>query len=72
MWQACKAATAEFARISSAIKEIEEELKADDKGGAGLGKWVRKLQEAERQKLQLTIGMQVCSRSVGMCIRVRV
>ena len=57
--QACKTATAEFARISSAIKDIEGELTADDKGGSGLAKWVRKLQEAERNKLQLTIGMQV-------------
>ena len=65
--QACKGATTEFARISAAIRAVEEELKADSGDGAGLAhgdgaglaQWVRKLQQAEQSKLQLTIGTQV-------------
>lgn len=58
--KACSDATAEFARISAAIRDLEEELKSDcSSDGTGLAKWVRKLQEAEKCKLQLTIGMQV-------------
>lgn len=59
--QACKGATAEFARISAAIRAVEDELKADG-GDAGLAAWVRKLQQAEQSKLQLTVGMQVPAR----------
>ncbi len=59
--QACKGATAEFARISTAIRAVEDELKADG-GDAGLAAWVRKLQQAEQSKLQLTVGMQVTAR----------
>jgi len=51
-----------FARISTSVKTVEDKLNGGD--GAGLAKWVRKLQEAEKGKLQLTIGLQVCCHAV--------
>lgn len=65
--QACKGATTEFARISAAIRVVEEELKTDSGDGAGLAQWVRKLQQAEQSKLQLTIGTQVAVFSPMLC-----
>jgi hypothetical protein len=48
--QACKAATSAFSRISTTIKEVEEQLKGDTSGsggnncvlcaGVGVGGWV--------------------------------
>ena len=58
--QACKDATNDFARISTSIKEVEEQLKAEGTEDAtGLAVWVRKLQGTEKSKLELTIGLQV-------------
>jgi hypothetical protein len=46
---------------------VEEELKTDSGDGAGLAQWVRKLQQAEQSKLQLTIGTQVAVFSPMLC-----
>lgn len=65
--QACKEATCGFARISTSVKAVEEELNGGGGDGVGLAKWVRKLQEAEKGKLQLTIGLQVRFPSMLLC-----
>ncbi|KAJ1476505.1 DNA repair REX1-B-domain-containing protein [Baffinella frigidus] len=56
----CKESTTQFATASVKIVEIEKKLQA--LGGAsagGLCGWIRKLQEAEKAKLYLTVGLHV-------------